>query len=136
MTESFEYNQNHDMANPRVTLATTASILALISVALLLSVYFAIIVGGIALVLAFLSRGKDGKFLPQAKRALVFGSIGVIGGYFLMIQAFVTVYTDPEARAMVNQYSQAISGESFDDMLNEIKQSLGVDFGDINNLSQ
>ena len=131
MTESFEYNQNHDMANPRVTLATTASVLALISVALLLSVYFAIIVGGIALVLAWLSRGSDGKFLPQAKRALVFGSIGVIGGYFLMVQAFVSVFTDPETRALVNQYSQAISGESMDDMIKEIEQNLGVNFGDL-----
>ena len=128
MTESYEYNQNHDMANPRVTLATTASVLALISVALLLSVYFAIIIGGIALVLAWLSRGSDGRLLPQAKRALIFGSVGVIGGYFLMIQAFVSVFTDPETRAMVNQYTQTISGQSFDDMLNEIGQNLGVDF--------
>ena len=131
MTESYEYNQNHDMANPRVTLATTASVLALISVALLLSVYFAIIIGGIALVLALLSRGSDGKFLPQAKRALIFGSVGVIGGYFLMVQAFVSVFTDPETRAMVNQYTQTISGQSFDDTLNEIGQDLGVDFGNL-----
>lgn len=131
MTESYEYNQNHDMANPRVTLATTASVLALISVALLLSVYFAIIIGGIAIVLALLSRGSDGNFLPQAKRALIFGSVGVIGGYFLMIQAFVSVFTDPETRAMVNQYTEIISGQSFDDMLNEMGQDLGVDFGNL-----
>ena len=126
--ESFEYNQTHNTLNPRVALATAASILGMIAVALLLSVYFAIILGGIAITLAFLSRGTDGKLLPQAKRALLFGSVGVIGGYFLMIQALVSVYTDPETRALVNQYSEAISGQSFDGMLEEIEQSLGLNF--------
>lgn len=126
--ESFEYNQTHNTLNPRVALATAASILGMIAVALLLSVYFAIILGGIAITLAFLSRGTDGKLLPQAKRALLFGSVGVVGGYFLMIQALVSVYTDPETRALVNQYSEAISGQSFDGMLEEIEQSLGLNF--------
>ena len=126
MNEGYEYNQIHNPMNPRVALATTASVLGLISVALLLSVYFAIILGGIAIVIAILSRGSDGKFLPQAKRALFFGAIGLLGGYFFMIQAFVAVFTDPETRAMVNQYSEAISGESFDDMLGEVMSSFGI----------
>ncbi len=131
MTDSFEFNQNHDQTNPRVALATAASVLALISVALLLSVYFAIILGGIAITLAFLSRGSDGRFLPQAKRALIFGTVGIVGGYFLMVQTFVSIFTDPETRALVNQYTQAVSGESFDDMLKEIGESLGVNFGSL-----
>ncbi len=128
MAEGYEYNQTHNPMNPRVALATTASIVGLISAALLLSVYFAIILGGIAIVIALLSRTAEGKLLPQAKRAIFFGAIGLIGGYFLMIQAFVSVFTDPETRAMVNQYSEAISGESFDDMLEDIQNSLGISF--------
>ena len=128
MTEGYEYNQNHNPMNPRVALATTASVVGLISIALLLSVYFAIILGGIAIMIAILSRNTEGKLLPQAKRGILFGSIGLIGGYILMVQAFVSVFTDPETRAMVNQYSEAISGESFDDMLEEIQQGLGIKF--------
>ena len=128
MEEGYEYHQTHNPLNPRVAMATSASVLGLISIALLLSVYFAIILGGIAIVIALLSRSAEGKFLPQAKRGIIFGSIGLIGGYFLMVQAMVMVFTDADTRAMVNQYSEAISGESFDDMLEEIKHNLGMDF--------
>lgn len=126
MTESYEYNQTHNPLNPRVSFATVASILGLISIALILSVYFSIILGGIAITMAFLSREQNGKLYPQAKRGIVFGLIGLIGGYALMVTSFVTVFTDPEAHRMVNQYSQAISGESFDDMVKEITDNLGI----------
>lgn len=128
MNESFEYNQTHNPLNPRVSLATIASILGLVSIALLLSVYFSIILGGIAITLAFLSRDSAGKLYPQAKRGIIFGLIGLVGGYALMVSSFVTVFTDPEAHKMVNQYSQAISGESFDDMFKEIADSFGIEF--------
>ncbi|WP_156036162.1 hypothetical protein [Butyrivibrio sp. AE3004] len=126
MNESFEYNQTHNPLNPRVSMATIASIMGLISIALILSVYFSIILGGIAITLALLSRDSAGKLYPQAKRAIFFGLIGFVGGYALMITSFVTVFTDPEAHKMVNQYSQAISGESFDDMLEELTGGLGI----------
>ncbi len=126
MIEGYEYHQTHDTLNPRVAMATTASVMGLISIALLLSVYFAIILGGIAIVMAILSRSAEGKFLPQAKRGLIFGSIGLIGGYFIMVQAMVSVFTDAETRAMVNQYTESISGESFDEMLIEIQKNLGI----------
>ncbi len=128
MVENYEYNQTHNQLNPRVSLATAASILGLISAALLLSVYVAIILGGIAIVLAFLSRDTEGKLLPQAKRAIIFGSIGVVGGYILMVNAMIAVFTDPETRAMVNQYSEAVGGVSFDDMLEEMESELGIKF--------
>ena len=48
-----------------------------------------------------------------------------------MVQTFVSIFTDPETRALVNQYTQAVSGESFDDMLKEIGESLGVNFGSL-----
>ncbi|WP_026657508.1 hypothetical protein [Butyrivibrio sp. AC2005] len=128
MTESFEYNRTHNPLNPRVTLATIASIIGLVSIALLLSVYFSIILGGIAITLAFLTRDEKGYLYPQAKRAIIFGLIGLFGGYALIVTSFVTVFTDPEAHKMVNQYSQAITGESFDDMFKEITNNLGIQF--------
>ncbi|WP_408069948.1 hypothetical protein [Butyrivibrio sp. JL13D10] len=126
MTESFEYNRAHNPLNPRVSLATIASILGLVSIALLLSVYFSIILGGIAITLALLSRDENGMLFPQAKRGIIFGLIGLFGGYALLVSSFVTVFTDPEAHKMVNQYSEAITGQSFDDMFKEITDNLGV----------
>ena len=126
MNENFEYNQTHNMLNPRVSFATAASVLGLISIALLFSVYFSIIVGGIAITMAFLSRGTDGKLFPQAKRGIIFGLIGLVGGYALMVTSFVTVFTDPEAHSLVNQYTEARFGESFDDLLKELAGSYGV----------
>lgn len=128
MTESFEYNRTHNPLNPRVTLATIASILGLVSIALLLSVYFSIILGGIAITLALLSRDENGILFPQARRAIIFGLVGLFGGYALIVTSFVTVFTDPEVHTMVNQYSEAIAGESFDDMLKEISGNLGITF--------
>jgi hypothetical protein len=128
MVESYEYNKEHNTMNPRVAFATAAFIIGLISAALLLSVYFAIILGGIAIVMAFLSRDSSGKLLPQARRAIIFGSIGLIGGYFLLVQAVVSMFVDPEVRSLVNQYSLAISGESFDDTIKDLENSLGIKF--------
>ena len=73
MVESYEYNKEHNTMNPRVAFATAAFIIGLISAALLLSVYFAIILGGIAIVMALLSRDSSGKLLQQARRAIIFG---------------------------------------------------------------
>ncbi len=128
MPESYEYNKAHNPLNPNVVMATMASTVGLIAVALLLTVYLSIILGGVAVVLAILSRGSDKKLLPQAKRGIVFGLIGMALGYFLLVQAFVTFFTDPEARTMVNKYSEAISGESFDDTLKDLQESLGFRF--------
>ncbi|MBE5858876.1 MAG: hypothetical protein E7301_01960 [Butyrivibrio sp.] len=128
MIESYEYNKTHNPLNPNVVMATAASTVGLISVALLLTVYLSIILGGIAVVLALLSRGSDKKLLPQAKRGIIFGTIGMAIGYFLLVQAFVTFFTDPEARTIVNKYSEAISGQSLDDSLKELKDSFGITF--------
>ena len=126
MNENFEYNQTHNMLNPRVGFATAASVLGLISIALILSAYFSIILGGIAITMAILSRESNGKLYPQAKRGILFGLVGLVGGYALMVTSFVTVFTDPEAHRMVNQYSQAATGQSFDDMLEELTGNLGI----------
>ena len=126
MNENFEYNQTHNMLNPRVGFATAASVLGLISIALILSAYFSIILGGIAITMAILSRESNGKLYPQAKRGILFGLVGLVGGYALMVTSFVTVFTDPEAHRMVNQYSQAATGQSFDDMLEELTDNLGI----------
>ena len=67
-----------------------------------------------------------GKLYPQAKRGILFGLIGLVGGYALMVTSFVTVFTDPEVHRVVNQYTEASFGESFDDVFKEFTESFGI----------
>lgn len=128
MTESFEYNQTHNPLNPRVVLATTASTIGLVSIALIVSVYLSIILGGIAIVLAILSRGEDGKLLPQAKKAIGFGSVAIVISYVILVNSIISIMTDPELRNSVNKFSQSLYGESFDDTFNELGETFGITF--------
>ena len=95
----------------------------LLAIPFCLFAYTGIIMGGVAVVLAFLSKGTTAKLLPQAKRAVIFGSIAIFIGYAVIIGSFHAVLTDPEARKQVNIMSERMNGESFDDMLKD----LGID---------
>ena len=91
------------------------------SIPLCLIFYTGIILGGVAIVLAILSKGIAKTFLPQAKKAIILGSVGVVLGYFMMITSIHTVLTDPEQRQQLNIMSEQMYGTSFDEMLNDIK---------------
>ena len=128
MTESFEYNRTHNPLNPRVSLATIASIMGLISIALLLSVYLSVILGGLAITFAILSRDEKGFLYPQAKRAIIFGLVGLFGGYAIMVTSFVKVFTDPEAHRIADQISETYAGKDFNSMFKEFTDNLGISF--------
>ena len=67
--------------------------------------------------------------LPQAKKAIAFSLIGIVAGYSVMISSFHTVMTDPSLRKQLNTISEEMNGISFDDMLKQIENDLGVSFG-------
>ena len=72
------------------------------------------------------SKGTLEKLLPQAKKAIIYGSIGIIIGYGVFIYDMHTVLTDPQSRAQLNEISKQMNGVSFDEML----QELGVQLDD------
>ena len=92
----------------------------LISVPFCFFMNIGIILGGIAVVLALLSRGSQPKLLPHAKKGIIYGTIGIVVGYFVLISSFYHVLTDPTYREQLNQMSEQMNGESFDDMLKEL----------------
>ncbi|MBQ2608907.1 MAG: hypothetical protein II586_00940 [Butyrivibrio sp.] len=118
---NYNYNKAHNELDSHVALATFARILGMFSIPLCLIFYTGIILGGVAVVLAILSKGIAKTFLPQAKKAIVLGSVGVVLGYFMMITSIHTVLTDPEQRQQLNIMSEQMYGTSFDEMLNDIK---------------
>ncbi|WP_026667865.1 MULTISPECIES: hypothetical protein [Butyrivibrio] len=118
---NYNYNKAHNELDSHVALATFARILGMFSIPLCLIFYTGIILGGVAVVLALLSKGTMKTFLPQAKKALVLGTVGVVLGYTMMVTSIHTVLTNPEQRQQLNMMSEQMYGTSFDDMLNEIK---------------
>ena len=116
---NYNYNKAHNELDSHVALATFARILGMFSIPLCLIFYTGIILGGVAVVLALLSKGTMKTFLPQAKKALVLGTVGVVLGYTMMVTSIHTVLTNPEQRQQLNTMSEQMYGTSFDDMLKQ-----------------
>lgn len=117
---NYSYNRDHNELDKHVGLANVALILGLISVPLCFFLYTGIILGGVAIVLAILSKGTAEKLLPQAKKGIIYGTIGIVLGYGIIISNVHNVMTNPEYHEQLNRVSQQYYGESFDDMLKEI----------------
>ena len=130
-------NQNKEDPSPRTpnpmdpayNLAVLAIGLGISSVVLCMSGGLGLIMAGISIMMAILSKGNNKKMLPQAKKALAFSLIGIVAGYSVMISSFHTVMTDPSLRKQLNTISEEMNGISFDDMLKQIESDLGVSFG-------
>ncbi|MBQ7680487.1 MAG: DUF4190 domain-containing protein [Butyrivibrio sp.] len=127
---NYNYNKAHNQLDPRVVMATAAMVTGLVSIALSFTVYISVVIGGIAILTACLTREGNKRLLPQARRGLICGIIGVGLSYFLLIHSITAILTDPGTRAYMNRYSEQLTGESFDQMLQEIEEQYGVDLSD------
>lgn len=117
---NYNYNRAHNELDKHVNLATLSLVLGLISIPFCFFMYTGIILGGIAIVMAILSKGTAKKLLPQAKKGIFYGSIGVVLGYAVLISSIHNLVTDPTYRQQLNQFSEQYYGESMDDMLKEL----------------
>ncbi len=120
MGEDYNYNLNHNQLDQHVVLAGTALVIGLISIPLCFFLNIGTVVGGIAIILALLSKGNMEKLLPQAKKALIYGTLGVVIGYGVFVYDVHAVFTNPEYRRQLNVMSQQMNGVSFDDMLKDL----------------
>ena len=117
---NYNYNKAHNELDKHVNLATLSLVLGLISIPFCFFMYTGIILGGIAVVMAILSRGNADKLLPQAKKGIIYGTIGVVLGYGVLISSIHNILTDSSYRQQLNQFSEQYYGESVDDMLREL----------------
>lgn len=122
---NYDYNKTHNELDLHVAMAGTALILGLVAIPLCFFLNIGIVIGGIAIVMALLSKGTAQKLLPQAKRAILFGALGIVLGYGVMIYDVHKVLTDPQYHQQLNEMSQQMNGVSFDDMLKDLGVSLG-----------
>ena len=121
---NYNYNITHNELDKHVRMATTALVLGLISIPLCFFMNIGIILGGVAIVFALLSKGTAQKLLPQARKGIIYGTIGIVIGYTILVASFHTLLTDQAYRDKFNQTYEQLYGESFDDMLKEIGISL------------
>ena len=117
---NYNYNKVHNELDKHVNLAALSLVLGLISIPFCFFMYTGIILGGIAVVMAILSKGTADRFLPQAKKGIIYGTIGVVLGYGVLISSIHSIMTDPSYRQQLNQFSEQYYGESVDDMLKEL----------------
>ena len=121
---NYNYNLTHNELDQHVRMASTALILGLISIPLCFFMNIGIILGGIAVVIALLSKGTTAKLLPQARKGIIYGTIGIVLGYTILISSVHSLLTDPAYRARFNQTYEEFYGESFDDVLKDLGVSL------------
>jgi hypothetical protein len=122
---NYNYNKEHNVLDKHVRMASTALIMGLIAIPLCFFMYTGIVIGGLAILFAILSKGTADKLLPQAKKAIAYGSIGIVLGYSVITYNFYSVMTNEARREELNIMSEKFYGESFDDMLKETMESLG-----------
>ena len=108
------------MGDKHAAMAGTALVVGLVSIPLCFFLNIGTIVGGIAIVLAILSKGTMEKYLPQAKKAIIYGTLGMVIGYGVLAYDMYAVVTRPEYRQQLNTMSEQMNGISFDDMLKEL----------------
>ncbi len=121
---NYNYNRAHNDLDQHVRLAGTALVLGLISIPLCFFLNIGVIVGGVAIVLAILSKGTLERLLPQAKKAILYGTLGIVIGYGVFAYDLYAVLTNPQAREQLNIMSEQMNGISFDDMLKELGVTL------------
>ena len=86
----------------------------------------AFICGGLAIILAVLSKGYNTKMEKNAVIGLVAGIIGIVLQICTLIFSFYSVIHVPEFREQFNSLYEQMYGEPMDDSINEMLDDLGI----------
>lgn len=96
---------------PKNSLATASMILGIISLVTLFCVYPAFILGGIAIPLAILSRGKEHSLSSQARTGMITASIGVVASIAVLIGIVVMMMNNSDFLQLFQNASEGIYEE-------------------------
>ena len=111
-------------AEPNQGLVNAAMVLGILAVVttFIMTVYLPYIFGGIAIMLAILSRKKDGILPKQSKLGVTLAIIGMIVNTVVVSTSIYTVFTNPEIKEEFNAVCEQMYGQSFDEMMETIKE--------------
>lgn len=115
---------------PNQALISAAFVLGILSIvtAVMMTVYIPFILGTIAIMLAILSRKKDGALHRQARLGIILSVIGLVMNTVIVASSVYTVFNDPDVREEFNTVCEQMYGQSFDDMMETIKEGGEVQF--------
>lgn len=130
--DSFQTPPDNDFGNtqkpfPNVFALFAKSLGAFSIFCAVFSVFFgSFICGGLAIVLAILSKGYNTKMEKNAKIGIVTGIIGVVLQISVLGFSIYNVIHVPEFREQFNSIYEQMYGEPVDDSINEMLDEIGI----------
>lgn len=120
-------NKNSSLPFPNV-FALFAKSLGVFSIfCAVFSVFFGVFIcGGLAIVLAILSKGYNTKMEKNAKIGIVTGIIGIVLQISVLGFSIYNIIHVPEFREQFNSMYEQIYGEPVDESINEILDEMGL----------
>ena len=126
-TDNNEQNQNQyqQTAQPNI-FSVFAKSLGIVSIfcAIFSMFYGTFVAGGLAIVLALLSKGSNPIMDNRAKLGLITGSVGVILQIVLFAASIYSIIYIPEYRQQFNAIYEQMYGESLEESLEEILKGI------------
>lgn len=112
--------------HPGSSFATASMVLGILAIvtAFLGTVYPPLVFGGLAVILGLLSKGNDKAMLPNARVGVLTAVLGIVINIIVVSVSFYVIFATPNGRQefhdQLNQYSEYLYGESFDEMWDEL----------------
>ncbi len=118
MYGAYRYNE------PGSGMANAAMVLGIISIvsSITFTVYPPFILGGIAIVLALLSKGRSPKLLSKAKTGIICAIAGLVLNTIIVTASITLLFTNPDVRDQVNKTFEKQYGMTFDEMWKEMME--------------
>lgn len=115
-------NQITPVRPPSNSFATAANVLGIIAIvtAIFGTVYPPFILGGLAIILGWLSHGGEERLSKLAKTGIITASIGLVLNLVVITISIYAVFTVPEYKQELNRIYEEIYGQSFDEAWDEM----------------
>ena len=114
---------------PNQSMYTAALILGVITLvsAVMMTVYLPFVFGGLSIIFGILSRGQNRKLPGQAKTGIIIAVAGLVLNIGIIAGSFYLVFNNPEVRKQFDITFEQMYGESFDEMMEDIKNGRELD---------
>lgn len=115
-----DYTTQNQMPPKGSGMATAALVVGIVSLTGLLCLLPSIIFGGLAIVLAILSRGNAKKIMSQAKVGMVMGIISITLSFGMIGASVYTVFSNPDFMEQYEILYEQMYGSSFEEDMNSL----------------
>ncbi len=125
------YREYNNSANSMARAASTLGVVAVISVLTFL-IYPSIVLGSVAIILAILSRDRNGYMHEKAKTAVTTGALAIGVNLAILGVTMSLLYGGGAFKQQVNDMFKEVYGYSFDEMWDDAKDGrLDLNYGNL-----